>query len=294
MPAHADVDAEVALHLRMHLGECPRWFPAEALLRWVDIEERAVHTWRPATSGAPDRLERAGRVAAMAPAPGGLLLVEERRVLLLGPDRAEALAELTDVPPGARANDARVGPDGALWVGSTPAAGGDAVLLRVDGAGVTLCRSELGLSNGLGFSVDGRQMYAVDTFERVVWRNRVADHGVDGQPAEAFLSFESDLPDGIAVDAEDGVWVAFWGGGRVERFDATGRRTHVVRTPGAELSTAVALGGPDLRTLFVTTATDGESGHGPAAGALFRARVDVPGQVEHVAGAWARPREGVR
>ncbi len=63
-----------------------------------------------------------------------------------------------------------------------------------------------------------------------------------------FVALGSDdvMPDGMAVDAEGGIWVAVWGGGVIQRYDADGQLTGVVRVPAANV-TSCAFGGPDLR-----------------------------------------------
>ncbi len=89
-----------------------------------------------------------------------------------------------------------------------------------------------------------------------------------------FVTLGSDdvMPDGMAVDAEGGIWVAVWGGGVIQRYDAGGQLTGVVRVPAANV-TSCAFGGPDLSTLYITTA----AGPGRSAGALFTCDSGVRG-----------------
>jgi sugar lactone lactonase YvrE len=91
-------------------------------------------------------------------------------------------------------------------------------------------------------------------------------------------------PDGMAIDEEDGIWVALWGGGAVHRYDATGRLDLVVELPVSNV-TACAFGGPDLRTLFITTSRQGLNGDDqPEAGAVFRYEAGVRGAPQHAYG----------
>ncbi|WP_308216836.1 SMP-30/gluconolactonase/LRE family protein [Kocuria flava] len=79
------------------------------------------------------------------------------------------------------------------------------------------------------------------------------------------------------MDAEGAVWVALHGAGQVHRYRADGQLDTVVHV-GARQTTACALGGDDLRTLYVTTSREGLApGEDPAAGSLFAVRVGVPG-----------------
>ena len=88
-------------------------------------------------------------------------------------------------------------------------------------------------------------------------------------------------PDGMAIDDEDGIWVALWGGSAVHRCDRAGRLDLVVDLPVSNV-TACAFGGPDLRTLFITTSRQGlDSADQPDAGAVFRYDAGVRGAEQH-------------
>ena len=88
------------------------------------------------------------------------------------------------------------------------------------------------------------------------------------------------MPDGLTVDAEGMLWVAFWGGGAVRRYDPAGRALEEVRTDAPQ-TTSCCLGGADGRTLFITSAANGLSAEQLQAdsrsGRLFATEVEVPG-----------------
>jgi len=93
------------------------------------------------------------------------------------------------------------------------------------------------------------------------------------------------LPDGMAIDARDNLWVALWGAGSVVRIDPVeGKITGRVRLPVSQI-TSCAFGGPDLRDLYITTAayqlTPEQLEKEPLAGSLFVQRVDEPGPPLH-------------
>jgi sugar lactone lactonase YvrE len=123
------------------------------------------------------------------------------------------------------------------------------------------------VSNGIDWSPDGATLYYSDSATRVVRRfpfdpeqpNRL------GVP-ETLAAFTAGFPDGLTVDADGGIWVAEWSGGRVVRLLPEGMIEAEVRLPVSRV-TSCAFGGPGLRTLFVTTASSGED-H-PEAGMLF-------------------------
>jgi len=88
-------------------------------------------------------------------------------------------------------------------------------------------------------------------------------------------------PDGMAIDEEDGIWVALWGGSAVHRYDRAGRLDLVVELPVSNV-TACAFGGPDLGTLFITTSRQGlDPADQPDAGAVFRYDAGVHGAQQH-------------
>jgi sugar lactone lactonase YvrE len=139
-----------------------------------------------------------------------------------------------------------------------------------------------GVSNGLCWSDDGAVLYWIDTL-----LGRVERLGYDVQTgtvtsrAPAFdLTRFAGARDGMAIDAQGCLWVAFWRGGAVRRFDPDGRLLDEVRVPVLR-TTSCCLGGHDLRDLYVTTARqsvrDAPRDVEPWAGAVLRVRVDVPG-----------------
>jgi sugar lactone lactonase YvrE len=133
-------------------------------------------------------------------------------------------------------------------------------------------------SNGLAFSPDGRTLYHSDTPRFVVWRWDYDPATGAAENRRAFVRIEPTAddrgrPDGAAVDAEGCYWSALYEGGRVHRYDPDGRL--VAAYPlGARKVTMPAFGGPDLKTLFVTTAADDDGREG---GDLYAMDVDVAG-----------------
>jgi sugar lactone lactonase YvrE len=88
-------------------------------------------------------------------------------------------------------------------------------------------------------------------------------------------------PDGMAIDEEDGIWVALWGGSAVHRYDLTGRLDLIIDLPVSNV-TACAFGGPELQILFITTSRQGlDEDDQPEAGAVFRYEAGVRGAPQH-------------
>ena len=183
-------------------------------------------------------------------------------------------------------NDGKCDPQGRFWAGTTRMAH-DApigVLCRLDAdLSVHPMVDELWVSNGLDWTEDDSRMYFIDSF---VQRVDVFDF----EPATGAISNRRPLievpeswgfPDGMTLDAEGYLWVAFWGSSRVRRFDPEGRLDREIVLPVTQVSSC-AFGGPDLRDLYITTAARGLDAAAlerePHAGGLFRARPGVQGR----------------
>jgi sugar lactone lactonase YvrE len=139
------------------------------------------------------------------------------------------------------------------------------------------CLAGLVAGNGIGWSPDGRSMYLVDSGPGVVLRSRYAPGAGPVGGWSRWLSVDAGMPDGLAVDAEGGVWVAVWGAGEVVRFAPDGTPTHRLRSPTPSV-TAVCFAGPALDLLVVTTSSQGVPVQAdPLAGLLYGAPAPVPG-----------------
>lgn len=262
------------------LGEGPTWDSTGARLLWLDIDGQQLHQLDHTGEHATTTLDR--RVTAVVPrAGGGLTAAVECSVAHL--DEQGQIGDLIGTLPSdgdGLTNDGRCDPLGRLWVGTTDRSGDrQAGLFCVDAEGsVTKVLSEVGLSNGLDWSPDGRICHYVDSFEHSV---RNLHLGPDGLPerVEMFVHIEA-VPDGLTVDTDGGVWVALWDGGAVHRYTPDGRLDCVVEVPGGFV-TSCAFGGNDRSTLFITTARVGLSPDAlrrtPAAGGLFAADVGRTG-----------------
>ena len=283
------INAEVVHAAEAALGESCVWSPVEDLLVWVDITGQAVHRFDHA-SGQPVSVwryaESVGNAALRA--GGGLALGLGASVALT--DRVgaiETVIELPGEPASNRANDGAVDPRGRLFQGTMSNAEPGApvaALHRVDGDGTARrVLTDVMISNGMGWSPDQSTMYYIDTLTfRVDRFDYDPDTGeIDGR--RPFLTFDGSTggPDGMTMDAEGCLWVAFFGGYHVQRFSPEGERLETVVTPGAPQTTCCCFGGPDLDTLYITTARDSIAGVNtegePNSGALFAADVGAVG-----------------
>jgi sugar lactone lactonase YvrE len=203
----------------------------------------------------------------------GIALVRDGRV-------AERLAAPLAGQPDRRMNDANVDPAGRYLAGSMALdqrpGGGALFSLGGDGALRTVV-ADAAISNGLDWSPDGRRCYYVDSPTRRVdvFDYDVTDGSLTGRRCFVDVSDVPGIPDGLTVDADGGVWVAFFGGSRVVRFTPDGVPELTVDLPVA-LVTSCCFGGPDLGDLFISTSTEGmdaaEVAAQPGAGGVFHLR----------------------
>ncbi len=277
---------------RYFLGECSRWDEVLQELLWVDFY--AGRLYRATANGARVEIfasyEIEGTMSAAAPLRNrdeGWIVATDQSLAILDPEGN--LREL-DRPEAARAprvrmNDGSADPWGEFWIGSmaidsTP---GNGNLYRYGVmTGTRTIVSGLTISNGLGWSPDRRTMYFVDSGPCVVY---AFDVDIEGAVSarRPFLQFDREVdgtPDGLCVDAEGALWIAFWGGSDVRRYSPDGELIARVIVPTSE-PTCCTIGGANETTLYVTTAredlTDEQLGLEPDAGRLFCVDVGVTG-----------------
>lgn len=280
---------ECVLRIEALLGEGPVWSVSDRMLYWVDIRGPALHRLDPATG--EDRSwpmpEPIGCVALGA--DGGMLVALASGLARFNP-MTGALARVAPIEadiPTSRLNDGRCDRQGRFWVGSmdrsSPESRGS--LYRYDPDG-SLHRIFGGIEvpNSLAFSPDGGTMYFCDSPTRRVQAfalNR--DTGALGA-GRVFAQCEPPgVPDGAVADAEGCLWVAHFDGGRITRFRPDGGVDLVVPMP-VDRPTACCFGGPDLDTLFVTSARVNLDvaalARTPLAGSVFAVRPGVRGLPE--------------
>jgi sugar lactone lactonase YvrE len=245
------------------LNEGPRWHDERQELLWVDILGCEVHRGTLRADNSLERVATTGigrHVGAVAPAAGG------GYVLAAGPgfvfldedgtvrDLAQPEAGRTDV----RMNDGACDPQGRFWAGTmaydeSPGAG-TLYRLELDGSCTTVLTG-LTIANGIGWSPDGLTMYLNDsgTGRVEAFHFETSTGALSGRRTLVQGDQPGVVPDGLTVDAEGGIWVAWWGGAAVNRYAPDGSLLASLRLP-VELPTSCAFGGPDLATLFVTSA----------------------------------------
>jgi sugar lactone lactonase YvrE len=257
------------------LGEGPVWDHRSNTLFWVDIKNPGVWRYRPETK-EHFRVDAPERIGFIALTPDEDVVVAGFKSGLarfnLRTGAVESLVSPDKDKPSNRINDGHVGPDGAIYFGTMDDEEENAsgAFWRWDGRELTQFHSGIVVTNGPAFSHDGRTIYATDTTGQTIYALD-AGEGAIGEP-RPFTRFEQSWghPDGMAVDAEGHVWVCHWGASRITRFAPDGTVERTVSVPTAQV-TKCAFGGPDLTTLYITTAAIGRDPHiDVMAGHLFK------------------------
>lgn len=263
------------------LAECPTWIAASGQLAWIDGIGRRYHRLDP-NNGVTQSFETPTRIGSAAPLPSGgaLLGLADGLGRIDGDGRIVRLP--SPVTDGVSFNDGKCDSAGRWWVGSRTVDEADGALFRVvTEVGTQRMLEGFQVCNGMGWSPDATSFYLIDTVPRIVHRyafdpalGAVGKGGVlhrfDGRTGK---------PDGMAVDAAGRLWCAMWDGGGIAILSAEGAPLGWLDVP-ARRPTSCAFGGPDLRTLFVTTASVGTDLDDPVrgeAGAILQYDVEVPG-----------------
>ncbi len=290
-----DTPFRCVLDTKSKLSESPTWSVDEQALWFVDINAPSLHRFDPAT-GAHAVMPMPSSIGCMGLRAQGGVVVALRDGIWLADAHGRLERKVADAsydPAHHRFNDGRVDRQGRFWVGSMNERrdAASAALYRLD-ADHSFHRVLDGItvSNGLAWSPDGRTMYHADTPTLTV---RAYDFDpASGMPSNprtfARWERETDRPDGAAVDGAGHYWIAHFRGGKVVEIDPVGRTVREMPFP-AMCPTMCAFGGPDLRTLYVTSARQDrpadELERFPRSGGVFAMRVDVPRLPEpHFAG----------
>ena len=271
------------------LGEGPTWDAANDRLIWTDIEGRALHTIRVdgsdfATWPMADRVGSFGLCES-----GRLIVAFAHSIAYFDPATGgiEEIGRVDDELATNRFNDGKVGPDGAFWVGTMderPNRQKVGSLYRVTGDGRIERRlhQEVFVSNGLAWTGDGRRMYYSDS--RAAWIDRFDFDPATGEMTNrtriATLEDATGRPDGATCDSLGRYWSAGVSAGFLNCFEPDGTLVEHIKVPVAA-PTMPCFGGPDLKTLFVTSLIEGVSDERmnahPLSGRLIKLDVGVAG-----------------
>jgi D-xylonolactonase len=283
----------VVCDYQCEIGENPLWHPDEGCLYWTDIPRGRLFRYFPA-SGQHEQIYQ-GRVVGgfTVQADGSLLLFMDRGTVAVW-RQGEIVQTIIDELPEEREtrfNDVIADPAGRVYGGTMPLKDAQGRIVRhgrfyrLDPDGSILELAErIATSNGLGFTLDRRTLYYTDTGIKTIWQ-------FDYDQATGALSNQRPFvqvpdregegkPDGMTVDSRGDVWSARWDGSCCVRYSPAGEELERIRFPTKKVS-SVTFGGPELRTMFFTTAgAQDRAANGATAGALYALEAAVAGVPE--------------
>jgi len=260
------------------LGEGPLWHPKRSELFWFDILGKRLHSigqsW-----GFDTYVSAAGWVDE------DTLLIASAKALhifTISTGLHRPLCDLEADNPTTRSNDGRADPQGGFWIGTMGinAEENAGAIYRYYKGELRQLYTQVTISNATCFAPDGKTSYFTDTPTQKIMRVALDTDGwPTGEPVLHIDLRGTDLrPDGAVVDATGNLWNAQWGAGRVAGYDPKGTFIACYQFAATQTS-CPAFGGPDLKTLFCTSAATGLTGD--AQGKTFATDTSYTGQLEH-------------
>jgi sugar lactone lactonase YvrE len=276
-------------------GEGPVWCAEEQSLYWTDINRFFIHRLDSSKTVRTWVFDEPVTALALTARPGTLAVALGSRLIYWTAASDERRDHGFHLPgwPHVRLNDGRPDPRGSFWVGSMrnnvapdgssmECGGTDGVLFRIDPDGSVLeCKRDIGIANTLAWSPDQSHFYFADTLLNTiyVYDYDAATGDISGE-RPFFTGFDRGMPDGSAVDTEGCLWNCRWGGACIVRIEPGGSIDRIVEMPAQNI-TSCTFGGPDLQTLYVTSALLGADSGDLLAGSLFAIETGVRGLPEH-------------
>lgn len=253
------------------LGEGPLWHPVREQLFWFDILNRTLHSQSRSWTFA-DYVSAAGWISA-----DELLVACETGLFRLNLSSGERSPVAEAGTPDTRSNDGRADRQGGFWFGTMGkrAQKGAGAIWRWYRGELRQLFPGITIPNAICFTPEGRAAHFADTATGKVMKVALDAAGWPVGEPEVWLDLERAglNPDGAVIDAEGRFWNAQWGAGRVACYAPDGAFLSAIETPGAPQSSCPAFGGPDLSTLYVTTALEHMDAEArvrhPASGQLF-------------------------
>ncbi|MCR5148266.1 MAG: SMP-30/gluconolactonase/LRE family protein [Eubacterium sp.] len=272
-------EAELFDNERYTLGESPYYDPRYSRFSWVDIINGRL--WIMGSDGNKACFNLGQPIGAAVPLQrsDGFLLAAMDGLYIYEDGKEEKYLDLTETyKPYWRSNDAKADPSGRLWFGASVAddeheAEGN---LYCYSAGVVKCmQANTRISNGMAWSKDRKSFFFSDSLEYAVFiYDNDPETGIITNRRVLF-TVENGVPDGLTIDSDDNIWVAIWGGNRIEKHDGrTGELLAEITVPAMQTSSCCFCG-DDMTTLFITSAGVGLTGEYD--GCLFACKVDAQG-----------------
>jgi len=266
------------------LGECPVWNDETQKLFWTDIDRGVIHKY----DTKRNRLKSYNigkKIGCLAlKKDGGLVLATETGFSEWNTNvglKPEFL-RVYEPPSPVMFNDGLVDLHGNLWVGTKGPKNQAKLFIFDKDKKLHIKLEDLTISNGIDWSLDNRVFYHTDSGERTIFKYDFDPQTLELSNKNVFYIPEEGTPDGLTIDSQDNLWFAIWDGWKVVQLSPDGQLMTEIELP-VQRPTSVILGGQDLKTLFITSASVDLPeatlyGEQPMAGDLFAVQVTIPGK----------------
>ena len=279
-----EYQAELFIDKHHRLAESPFYDPRFDRISWVDILDGKLYWQESGEINSFDVGEPIGAAIPMKEGNGFFLAGQKALWCYANGEKKKALDLSNCYESWQRSNDAKADPQGRVFFGSaaedgTGEEGGD--LYRYDKGSLAIVQSDTRISNGMAWNRAHTKFYFSDSLEHAVFAYDYEEATGSISNRRTLFTVEDGVPDGMCIDADDRLWLAIWGGSRIECHDAkTGEMLAVVHVPAIH-TTSCCFCGKDLDTLFITTAGEGLEGIGD--GRLYKCKVDAVGLAPDIA-----------
>jgi sugar lactone lactonase YvrE len=289
---------DLVLDAKAGAAETPVWDAQNKLLYWTDLTKKRLHIYEPANDS--DRFIDVGSKigTVVIRQSGGVVVALESGFNYIDLSTGD-ISNLADPEPemtNNRFNDGKCDSAGRLWVSSVSQdfENGKATMVPYGklyrfgpNQEIMVALDKVIQVNGLGWSVDNKKMYLVDTvgfailsFDFDEINGVISNQQIAVQVPESF-----GYPDGMCLDDEGSIWLAHWGGYQVSRWNpVTGNLIETIAVPASQV-TCCSFGGDNLDELYITTArhclSEEELAKYPYSGGIFKYKPGVTGPVAH-------------
>lgn len=271
MKVKMKIEAEMKqLAFNLHLGEGCLWEEERNKIHFVDIEGFKIYSYS-LEDGNIEEYDTGDYVGCIVLDQEGRLIAAVRNKLLridLKRKRVETILTI-DQPEYVRFNDGKCDRFGNLWVGtmaidqSHPKAVGAGKLYCISKENIIAEYEGFTIANGLAWSQDGKRFYHIDTKTQKIDIYDVEGQGIiKNKRTLVSIDPKEGSPDGMCIDSEERLWVALWGGSKVNCYDShTGEKLKEIPVPSLHTS-CCTFGGKNLDTLYITSAKDEDNNLG--------------------------------
>ncbi len=270
---------ELIADYQCHTGENPLWHPLEHRIYWTDIPRGKLFRYDPATGNHEQCYSGIPVGGFTVQADGALLLFMAHGAIAKWHNgKLDYIVKEIPTERNSRFNDVIADPEGRVFCGTIGTLEHRGRLYRLDTDGSLRSILEgIGISNGMAFTPDHRQMYYTDSLLRTIY---IFDYNkktgtLTNQRLWLQTPENAGTPDGMTVDSQGYIWSARWDGGALYRYTHDGKEKRRIEFPAKKVS-SVTFGGDNLGDIYVTTALteSTKAKEGTGAGALFRLRID--------------------